>query len=789
MSGGKEESRSRSDIGRFALGGSRMNVAILDTDGTIVATNREWEEFGRANGLATPTLGVNYLDACDGADDPEVRRTATGLRDVLAGERSEFTLEYPCHSPDERRWFVMHAVRASGAEQYVVVTHANVTDRREHEFYLERYLTTIRNVPLVLFAFDADGTFTLSEGRGLEALGLVDGEVVGDSVFDRYADYPGVVADCRRALSGERVHATREVDDAIFEVVYQPMVDGSDEVDHVVGVARDVTKRERHERVFAALSDLTRVLMEAETADEVCELAVEGAEKVLDLPDTLLALFDESSGTLLPRARTRRADPHPNELLADEGVAWVSFTENEPRFVGDTAILPLGNHGVFVTTVTDDTALDVAELCTAAVESALGRAKRERMLREQEATLRRQNAALERLNELNEGIRRIDRALVEARTREEIERAVCRRLTSGGSYRFAWIGEDDPASGVVLPREWAGVERGFLDAIAVETDAEASDPTAITLGTGRAHVVQDVLRDPASETWRREALKRGYRSACSLPLSYGDAVYGVLTVYSDRAGTFDKLERSVLEDVSQTVAYAINAVESKKALAGGEVIELEFDVSDPTVVFVAVARETGGYVEFVGVVSKPNGTLQSIFTVRNAETDAVREVAARSLEAIGVELVSDRDDVAVFAATLTESSFVATLIDHGAVPETFVADGSSGRVIVRLSANADVRTFVEVLRTRFPDVKLRSRRQRERPWASGDFEPMLAEMLTDRQREVLEMAYYGGFFDSPRKSTGAELGRSLGISQPTFQHHLRAAERKLLRRLIAEGDV
>ncbi|WP_227374020.1 bacterio-opsin activator domain-containing protein [Haladaptatus halobius] len=789
MSGGKGERRSRSDIGGVALGASPVNVAILNTDGTIVATNREWEEFGRANGLVTPTLGANYLDVCDGADNPEVRRTATGLRDVLAGKRPEFTLEYPCHSPDERHWFLMRAIRASGAEPYVVVTHTNVTERREHEFRLERYLTTIRNVPLVLFAFDSDGSFTLSEGRGLEALDLVDGEVVGDSVFDRYEGYPDIVADCRRALSGERVHATREVNDAIFEVVYQPVLDDLDEVDHVVGVARDVTKRERHEQIFAALSDLTRVLMEARTADEVCELAVEGAEEVLDLPDTLLALYDESSGTLLPRARTRRAEPLPNGLLANEGVAWASFTENEPRFVGDIVVLPLGNHGVFVTTVTDDTALDVAELCAAAVESALGRAKRERMLREQEATLRRQNAALERLNELNEGIRRIDRALVEARTREEIERAVCRRLTSGGSYRFAWIGQDDPASGVVLPREWSGVERGFLDAITVRTDDDGSDPTGITLGTGRAHVVQDVLRDPASETWRREALKRGYRSVCALPLSYGDAVYGVLTVYSDRVGTFDKLERSVLEDVSQTVGYAINAVESKKALAGGEVIELEFDVSDPTVVFVNIARETGGCVEFVGVVSKPNGTLKSIFTVRNAAPDAVREVAARSLEVAGVELVSNRDDVAVFAATLTESSFVATLLDHGAVPETFVADGLPGQVVVRLSADADVRTFVEVLRTRFPDMKLRSRRQRERPWSSSDFEPMLAETLTDRQREVLEMAYYGGFFDSPRKSTGEEVGRSLGISQPTFQHHLRAAERKLLRRLVDESDL
>ncbi len=765
-----------------------MNVAVLDERGVIVATNHAWEEFGQENGLST-TIGVNYLDVCDDAEDPDARAVAAGLRDVFEEKRSEFTWEYPCHSPDERRWFVMRAVRATDSEPYVVVTHLNVTERKEHEFQIERYLTTIKNVPLVLFVFDGDGVFTLSEGRGLEALDLDDGEVVGESVFDRYADFPEIVADCTRALSGERVRATTEVADTVFEVVYQPVFDDSEAVDHVVGVARDVTKREQHEQIFAALSDLTRVLLEAQTTDEVCDLAVEGAEEVLDLPTTLIALYDESSGELLVRAQTPSTEGFADRLGVDESIVWESFTENTPRFADDMAVLPLGTHGVFVTTVADDTTLDVAELCAAAVESALGRAERERILREQETTLRKQNDALERLNELNEGIRRIDRALVEARTRDEIERAVCRRLTSGGPYRFAWVGTDDPATRVVVPCEWAGVERGFLDAISPEMEDDTSDPTSVSLQTGQVQVVQDILRDSPSETWRREALKRGYRSACALPLRYEDAVYGVLTIYSGQVGTFDTLERSVLEDVSQTVGYAINAVESKKALAGGEVVELEFDVADTAVVFVDVAREAEGSVEFVGVVSKPDGVLKSIFLVRDVPPETVQEIAARSLEVVDIEHVSNRDEVSLFSASLTKSSFVATLLDHGAVPESFVVDDPPGRVVVRLSADADVRTLVEVLKTRFPEVELRSSRKRERQWATNDFESLLAETLTDRQREVLETAYYSGFFDSPRKSTGEEIGQSLDISQPTFQHHLRVAERKLLRGLLDERDI
>ncbi|WP_435153966.1 bacterio-opsin activator domain-containing protein [Haladaptatus sp. DFWS20] len=783
---------SHTDIDRLALDTLPVNVAVLDDRSVVVATNRAWEEFGRENGLSATTIGSSYLDVCDAADDPIAEKAATGIREVLAGERTEFALEYPCHSPTERRWFVMYAVGATTSDtSYVIVAHQNITDRKEREFQVERYQTIVHNVPLVLFVLDADGTFTLSEGRGLDALGLADGEVVGESVFDRYGEFPEIVADCNRALSGERVRSRTELGDLVFEVVYQPVLDDPGDVDRVVGVAIDVTKRERHEQVLAALSDLTRVLLEAETADEVCTLAVEGAEDMLDLPETFIALYDESTQALRIRAGEVRDGTYPNELLdtqSDDAIAWQSFTANEPRFSDGFAVLPLGNHGVFVTKPVDEAALDIAELCSAGVESALGRADRERTLREHEATLRRQNAALERLNELNDGIRRIDRALVEARSRDEIERAVCTRLASGGPYRFAWIGENDPGTKRVIPRESAGVGRGFLDAVTVTPDDVGStNPTGIALRTGRAQVVQDVLRDPPSEPWRREALKRGYRSVIALPLRYEDAVYGVLTVCSDRQGTFDELERAVLDDVSQTVAYAINAVESKKALTGGEVVELKFDVVDPAIVFVSIARETGGRVEFMGVVSEPDGTPKTFFTVRDVAVEDVLEVASHSLEIINIEHVSNRYDTALFSMTLTDSSFVGTLLDHGAVPESLVVDDLPGRAVVRLPANADIRTFVEVLQRRFPEIELRSRRQRDRAFVSSDFGVTVGETLTERQRETLETAYYSGFFDSPRKTTGEEVGRSLGISQPTFQNHLRAAERKLLSRLL-EGN-
>ena len=63
-----------------------------------------------------------------------VRDIATGIREVTQWRRDRFTVEYPCHSPTEHRWFVMQATRfQSPGPVRVVVAHVNVTERRRAE--------------------------------------------------------------------------------------------------------------------------------------------------------------------------------------------------------------------------------------------------------------------------------------------------------------------------------------------------------------------------------------------------------------------------------------------------------------------------------------------------------------------------------------------------------------------------------------------------------------------------------------------------------------------------------
>jgi two-component system CheB/CheR fusion protein len=107
------------------------HVAVLDSSGRITMVNQAWRAFAQANGdhgLTRTGPGTDYLQVCgSGPQDDDARRAFEGLSDVLAGRVERFSLRYPCHSPTEQRWFLMHATRMPGQNLGAVVSHVNIT--------------------------------------------------------------------------------------------------------------------------------------------------------------------------------------------------------------------------------------------------------------------------------------------------------------------------------------------------------------------------------------------------------------------------------------------------------------------------------------------------------------------------------------------------------------------------------------------------------------------------------------------------------------------------------------
>jgi diguanylate cyclase (GGDEF)-like protein/PAS domain S-box-containing protein len=142
-------------------------------------------------------------------------------------------------------------------------------------------LSAVVDAPVIVFAFDRDGIFTMSEGRRLDVLGLAPGEAVGRSVFDLYGDMPDVVEQCRRALAGEELLASGTMNDVVLETRYVPVRDATGQVESVVGITTDITERRRSEQEIAFLAfhdPLTGAANRARLAERL-ELAVRAAKR------------------------------------------------------------------------------------------------------------------------------------------------------------------------------------------------------------------------------------------------------------------------------------------------------------------------------------------------------------------------------------------------------------------------------------------------------------------------------------------------------------------------------
>ncbi len=131
-----------------------QEVAVLDKHGTIVFVNKAWKDFGKNNGAASNFIGCTYLDYCDcESQDSTCASAANGIQSILEERRKSFTLEYPCNSPCEERWFKMTATPlCDDNNEGIVIVHDNITERKRAE---EKNLVHKNKLNLIVNTIDA----------------------------------------------------------------------------------------------------------------------------------------------------------------------------------------------------------------------------------------------------------------------------------------------------------------------------------------------------------------------------------------------------------------------------------------------------------------------------------------------------------------------------------------------------------------------------------------------------------------------------------------------------------
>ena len=798
---------------------SRTATWVLDPAGTLTRAN----ETARAMTDETiealvgePFWTFSCWSQPDGSND-DIRQIVSK---ALDGAFVNAVFQQPPHVEDPRVIDLsVHPVEDERGELVsIIVEGVDITERvgleRDLRQSEELHRVTLNNMTDTVLITDEDGEYTYVcpnvhfifgyTAEEIRDLGTI-GDLLGEDLFDRSELATAGVLKNIEATATDKAGREHTLLVNVRKVSIQ---DGT-----LLFSCRDITKRKQREEALATLQETARDFLYAETHQEIAQHVVDDTSGVLDLDASAVYLFDNDANDLRPAARSvtmrERNGPLPTVHADGDTLPGYAFVEDEALFFDDVheadllenratdlrsaAYIPLGNHGVFVAGsnrvgIFDDVTRELADLLAATAEAALDRVTRESQLREQDRTLQQQNEQLTALNRINETIREIDQALVQAETQDEIDHTVCELLTGDDRFQFAWIGTVDPATETVDPRAWNGAEQGYLDSQSFAVDPSATEPAGRTAATGDVTMVRNVASGLRDEPWRKEALTRDYLSILSIPLVYNDLSHGVLTVYAPTQDAFDDTTKAVLAELGETIASARSAIERKNALLTTSMTRVEFEIDDPSFVLSRLAREADCQLSYQGGVQQSADGNHVFVTAEGASPDAVTEAATDLVAIDDIQQISTERDRGVLRLRLTQPFLALELADHGAVFREATADPTTATLVIDIPDSSDVRTITQLVRETFRTVELRAKQTLDQT-ADHDLYSTFLEKLTERQLEVIQTAYYSGFFESPRENTGEDVAETLGISPPAFYTHARTVQRKLFATLFEETNL
>jgi diguanylate cyclase (GGDEF)-like protein/PAS domain S-box-containing protein len=125
------------DFLRSVLNSISEHIVVIDREGMIRFVNKAWVTFGQDNGCLIKNnawLSINYLKVCDESaalGEEYGSEAAEGIRRVIEHALVLFCSEYPCHSPNEKRWFMMKVTPFQLEDVlYCAISHQNITERK-----------------------------------------------------------------------------------------------------------------------------------------------------------------------------------------------------------------------------------------------------------------------------------------------------------------------------------------------------------------------------------------------------------------------------------------------------------------------------------------------------------------------------------------------------------------------------------------------------------------------------------------------------------------------------------
>ena len=258
------------------------HIAVLDETGVITAVNRAWSRFAAENGNpelgGSAVVGVNYFAVCSlpprDPDNASAAAARAGIQSVLSGAMDSFTLEYPCHSPDEKRWFEMRVRRLQNAPTRVVVAHENITARIHYDEALHLRDAALEATDTAILTANRHGLIIWANKALSVLTGYPNDEVLGrtpgmlsksgkhDAAF--YQDLWGTIL-AGKVWRGELINRRKNGSLYHEQQTITPVRDGRGEISQFIAIKQDISDRKQLEAALRDSEERYRMIFEMST--------------------------------------------------------------------------------------------------------------------------------------------------------------------------------------------------------------------------------------------------------------------------------------------------------------------------------------------------------------------------------------------------------------------------------------------------------------------------------------------------------------------------------------------
>jgi len=690
----------------------------------------------------------------------------------------------------------------------------DVTDRKEREQELQelsqRLDIALEETGTGIWVLEQDDDSVTQYGTTAELFGL------SAETHDLETYLEAIHSDDRRLVE-DALRAARERKER-FDVEFRVERAGSERWIHsrgtvfedsevhprMVGVVTDVTDRkhrvhalEKRERVLDELHTATREFYPPGSLSDITAFLAEFTENAFDVEYVSVKQFDEETGSLEPTARVR-AQADEDRVLGTvppgSTPIWESYRTGETHLCpgeeidgivdgAETQLLvtPVGDFGVLVAIMSTDTGfdevdVDLIEVLTANAESAFQRLRSDKVHTAITDELSAQQSRIAELSGIIDSVQAVQRRLAESDSQDALETGVCEELLAIDRFDFVWLGQPTGKDTDLSPAAWAGDADGYLDAVLSERTGLAL-PAQRAADSHQLYTVDSISNRVFDEPWAKEALSYGFKSALSIPLVYDGVLYGVLTAYSRTEAAFGGIYEDLVTDVASLLLSYSRILEQRQDGTGQLHTELEFDIGDSAYPLQRLAAATDSTLRFDTVTERADDYLRILVTVVDGDRATVLDHAAAMPSIDDAEWFGDDEDSQL--SLLVRTPFLESVISrHGGRLLASESTATGTTVRIEIPSTVSHRPILDSLTSRYETIDLVTKRQTHRP--SVPDATQLEDILTERQCEILKAAFYGGYYETPRRVKGTDIAESFDISGPAVYNHLQAAHRGLL---------